>query len=90
MNFQDAIQEIIKIILFYPETIKSVWNQESELTLKDTLADAQEILIKIFQLPIIGGTILEKPFETRINLSKLFEPTRIRNVSRLEEILIIQ
>jgi 5-methylcytosine-specific restriction enzyme subunit McrC len=79
-----------EIILFYPETIKSDQIQESELTLKDTLADGKEILIKIFQLPIIERILLERPFETNINLSKLFEPTRLRLVSRLEEILTIQ
>lgn len=79
-----------EIILFYPEIIKSDQIQESELTLKDTLADGKEILIKIFQLPIIERALLERPFETKINLSKLFEPTRLRLVSRLEEILTDQ
>ena len=79
-----------EIILFYPETIKSDQIQESELTLKDTLADGKEILIKIFQLPIIERILLERPFETKITLSKLFEPTRLRLVSRLEEILTDQ
>jgi len=79
-----------EIILFYPETIKSDQIQESELTLKDTLADGKEIRIKIFQLPIIERILLERPFETKITLSKLFEPTRLRLVSRLEEILTDQ
>lgn len=51
--------EVNEIILFYPNTIKQGQEEETELTIKDALADGKEIFVKAFQLPIINRELLE-------------------------------
>jgi 5-methylcytosine-specific restriction enzyme subunit McrC len=68
--------EVNEIILFYPDTIKKVQEDETELIIKDALADGKEISIKAFQLPIINRELLENNLETKTNLSELFKSTR--------------
>ena len=70
--------EVDEIILFYPNTIKQGQEEETELTIKDALADGKEISIRAFQLPIINRALLETDLETKTDLSELFESTRTR------------
>jgi 5-methylcytosine-specific restriction enzyme subunit McrC len=79
--------EVNEIILFYPNTIKQVQEEETELIIKDALADGKEISIKAFQLPIINRELLENNIETKTNLSELFKSTREGLISKVEKIL---
>ena len=65
--------EVDEIILFYPNTIKQGQEEETELTIKDALADGKEISIRAFQLPIINRALLETDLEAKTDLSELFE-----------------
>ena len=79
--------EVNEIILFYPNTIKQVREEETELIIKDALADGKEISIKAFQLPIINRELLENNLETKTNLSELFKSTREELINKIEKIL---
>lgn len=79
--------EVNEIILFYPNTIKQVQEEETELIIKDALADGKEISIKAFQLPIINRELLENNLEMKTNLSELFKSTREGLINKLEKIL---
>ena len=80
--------EVDEIILFYPNTINQGQEAETELTIKDALADGKEISIKAFQLPIINRELLETDIEIKTDLSELFDPTRKNLITRIEKILI--
>ena len=80
--------DVNEIILFYPNTIKQDHEGATELTIKDTLADGKEILIRTFQLPILNRELLEKELETSIDLKELFEPTKQELKSKIEKILL--
>jgi len=80
--------EVDEIILFYPNTIKQEQNEETELTIKDALADGKEISIRVFQLPIINRAILETDLEAKTNLSERFESTRQELINKIEKILV--
>jgi 5-methylcytosine-specific restriction enzyme subunit McrC len=80
--------EVDEIILFYPNTIKQGQEEETELTIKDALADGKEISIKAFQLPIINRELLETGLETNTDLSELFETTRLELINKIEKILV--
>jgi len=80
--------EVDEIILFYPNTIKQGQEEETELTIKDALADGKEISIRAFQLPIINRELLETDLETKTDLSELFEPTRQVLINKIEKILV--
>jgi 5-methylcytosine-specific restriction enzyme subunit McrC len=79
--------EVDEIILFYPNTIKQGQEEETELTIKDALADGKEISIRAFQLPIINRELLETGLETNTDLSELFESTRQELINKIEKIL---
>lgn len=79
--------EVNEIILFYPNTIKQVQEEETELIIKDALADGKEISIKAFQLPIINRELLENNLETKTNLSELFKSTIGGLINKIEEVL---
>ncbi len=79
--------EVNEIILFYPNTIKKVQNKETELIIKDALANGKEISIKAFQLPIINRELLENNLETKTNISELFKSTKKGLINKIEEIL---
>ena len=78
----------MKIISFYPNTIKQSQEEETELTIKDALADGREIAIKAFQLPIINRDLLEKELIAKTDLSELFEATRQELINKLTQILL--
>jgi 5-methylcytosine-specific restriction enzyme subunit McrC len=80
--------EVDEIILFYPNTIKQGQEEETELTIKDALADGKEISIRAFQLPIINRELLETGLETNTDLSELFETTRLELINKIEKILV--
>jgi len=80
--------EVDEIILFYPNTIKQGQEEETELTIKDALADGKEISIRAFQLPIINRELLETGLATNTDLSELFESTRQELINKIEKILV--
>ena len=80
--------KVDEIILFYPNTIKQSQEEETELTIKDTLADGKEISIRAFQLPIINREILETDLEVKTDLSDLFASTRQELINKIEKILV--
>jgi len=80
--------EVDEIILFYPNTIKQEQEEETELTIKDALADGKEISIRAFQLPIINRKLLETDLATNTDLSELFESTRQELINKIEKILV--
>ena len=80
--------EVNEIILFYPNTIKQGQEEETELTIKDALADGKKIFVKAFQLPIINRELLESDLETKTDLSELFESTKSQLKNKLEKILV--
>ena len=79
--------EVDEIILFYPNTIKQNQEEETELTIKDALANGKEISIKAFQLPIINRELLKTDLEMNNDLSELFESSRQELINKIEEIL---
>jgi len=81
--------EVDEIILFYPNTLKQGQETETELTIKDSLANGKEISIKAFQLPIINKELLEKDLETNTDLSALFESTKQELKNKILNILVL-
>ena len=79
--------EVDEIILFYPNTIKQSQEEETELTIKDALADGKEISIRAFQLPIINRELLLADLVSNTDLSELFEETKQDLKKKLKEIL---
>lgn len=79
--------EVDEIILLYPNTIKQGQEEETELTIKDALADDKGISIRAFQLPIINRALLETDLVTKTDLSELFESTRQELRNKIEKIL---
>ena len=61
--------------------------EETELTIKDALANGKEISIKAFQLPIINKELLRNNLETKTNISELFKSTKKGLINKIEEIL---
>jgi 5-methylcytosine-specific restriction enzyme subunit McrC len=80
--------KVDEVILFYPETIKESQEKETELAIRDALADGKEILIKAFQLPIMNKSLLEGELNMKMDLTGLFETVKWELKNRLEEILI--
>lgn len=80
--------EVDEIILFYPNTIRKNQEEKTELTIKDALAGGKEILIRVFQLPIINAELLEKDLSHKTDLNELFETTRKDLKNKIEEILV--
>ena len=80
--------EVDEIILFYPNTIKQGQEEETELTIKDALADGKEISIRAFQLPIINRALLETDLEAKTDLSELFDSSRQELINKIEKILV--
>jgi 5-methylcytosine-specific restriction enzyme subunit McrC len=78
--------EVDEIILFYPNTLRQDQEEETELTIKDALADEKEISVRAVQLPIINRKLLEVEFNTKLSLKDLFESIRIGLIERLEKI----
>ncbi len=80
--------KVDEIILFYPNTINQSQEEETDLTIKDALADGKEISIRAFQLPIINRVLLDTELVTNTDLSELFESTKQELISKIEKILM--
>jgi 5-methylcytosine-specific restriction enzyme subunit McrC len=80
--------EVNEIILFYPNTIKQSQEEETELIIKDTLADGKEISIRAFQLPIINRELLKADLVMKTDLGELFSLTKQELKNKIEEVLI--
>jgi 5-methylcytosine-specific restriction enzyme subunit McrC len=68
--------KVDEIILFYPNTLKQAQEENTELTIKDALAQDKEISVKAFQLPIINRELLATELEAKSDLNDLFETTK--------------
>ena len=80
--------KINEIKLFYPATIKDHQVNESEIIIKDELADGMDINIKSFQLPIINTELFNQEKVEEKELSKIFNDTRIILIDRIKQILL--
>lgn len=80
--------EVDEIILFYPNTINQLQDGETQLTIKDALANGKEISINAFQLPIISRELMNSKLATKTDLSELFELTRQDLINKIEKILL--
>jgi 5-methylcytosine-specific restriction enzyme subunit McrC len=78
--------EVDKIILFYSNTIKQNQQEETELKIKDALANRKKISIRAFQLPIINRELLESDLNNKTDLSELFESTRQELINKIVEV----
>jgi 5-methylcytosine-specific restriction enzyme subunit McrC len=79
--------EVDEIILFYPNTLKQAQEENTELTIKDALAQDKEISIKAFQLPIINRELLSAELETNADLNDLFETTKEELKTKIKMVL---
>lgn len=77
-----------EIIIFYPNTITKNHEKQTELTIKDALADGKEISIKAFQLPIINRDLLKADIVMNTLLSELFDSTSQKLKEKIEKILV--
>ncbi len=80
--------EVDEIILFYPNTIKQNQAEQTELAIKDALAGGKEILIRVYQLPIINRELFKTEISNKTDLNELFEITRQDLKNKIEEILV--
>lgn len=75
-----------EILLFYPNTYTENQEKSGNLLIKDRLANEKEILIKMYQLPIMNRDLIGKPVDQHVYLSDLFTSTKEQLKARLEEI----
>ena len=79
--------EVDQIILFYPNTLKQDQEKNTQMIIKDALANGKEITIKAFQLPIINREIFEEEYNPKLKLGELFSNVRLNLINRLDLIL---
>ena len=79
--------EVDEIILFYPNTLKQDQEENTQMIIKDALANGKEITIKAFQLPIINREIFEEEYNPKLKLGELFSNVRLNLIDRLDLIL---
>ena len=79
--------EVDEIILFYPNTLKQDQEENTQMIIKDALANGKEITIKAFQLPIINREIFEEEYNPKLKLGELFSNVRLNLINRLDLIL---
>ena len=79
--------EVDEIILFYPNTLKQDQEENTQMIIKDALANGKEITIKAFQLPIINRMIFEEEYNPKLKLGELFSNVRLNLINRLDLIL---
>jgi 5-methylcytosine-specific restriction enzyme subunit McrC len=79
--------EVDEIILFYPNTLKQDQEKNTQMIIKDALANGKEITIRAFQLPIINRTIFEEEYNPRLKLSELLSEVRFELINKLSDIL---
>jgi 5-methylcytosine-specific restriction enzyme subunit McrC len=79
--------DVDEIILFYPNTLKQAQEDNTELTIKDALAQDKEISVKAFQLAIINRELLSSELEAKTELNDLFETTREELKTKIKMVL---
>lgn len=82
--------KINEIKLFYPATIIDHQVNESEIIIKDELADGIKINIKSFQLPIMNIDLINQQNVEEKELSKIFYDTKMKLIDRLKHILVLK
>jgi 5-methylcytosine-specific restriction enzyme subunit McrC len=80
--------KIDQIKLFYPDTVSDYYEKESEIIIKDELADGREINVRAYQLPIINRDLFNSTKNAEIELTKKFYETKIKLIERLKGILM--
>jgi 5-methylcytosine-specific restriction enzyme subunit McrC len=80
--------KINEIKLFYPDTIKGYYEKESEVIIKDELAEGADINIKSYQLPILNRDLINQTDTKEIELTKIFDITRIHLRKRIKGIFL--
>lgn len=80
--------KVKEIILFYPNTWNENSEPETELIIKDKLANEVEIKVTAFQLPIINRALLKLPHASKMPLNQVFNATRDKLKLRLNNILL--
>lgn len=79
--------EVDEIIILYPNTLKQVQEDSTQVIIKDALADGREIVIRAFQLPIINRQIFKEEYDPKLKLSDQFSEVRIGMIKKLRQIL---
>lgn len=76
------------IKLFYPDTVQHYQEKETEIIVRDELADGRDITITAYQLPIIQRDLHKRENTKKLFLSELFEESRVQLRDRLKKILL--
>lgn len=80
--------KVKNIILFYPNTLGKEQEEETEIVIKDALAEDQQITIRAHQVPIINRALFNSvTLSEELHLSQMFLSTKIELEVRLREIL---
>lgn len=79
--------EVDEIIIFYPNTLKQAQEDNTEITIKDALAQDKEISVKAFQLPIINRELFSAELEAKTYLNDLFETTKEELKTKIKMVL---
>jgi 5-methylcytosine-specific restriction enzyme subunit McrC len=77
--------KINEIKLFYPDTIKGYHEIESEVIIKDELANGKDINVKAYQLPIINRELYAQNEIKETELTELFQVTKVKLIERITE-----
>ena len=73
--------------MFYSNTFKQDQEENTQMIIKDALANGKEITIRAFQLPIINRDIFEEEYNPRLKLSELFDEVRFELINKLLDVL---
>jgi 5-methylcytosine-specific restriction enzyme subunit McrC len=79
--------KIEDIALLYPDTIDNYQNDNTGFTIRDEFADQVDVRVTAYQLPVINRDLFFAGAFKGINLSQLFESTRIQLTERIREVL---
>lgn len=76
------------IKLFYPDTVQHYQEKETEIIVRDELAEGRDITITAYQLPIIQRDLHTRENTKKLFLSELFEESRVQLRDRFKKILL--
>lgn len=79
--------EVQDIILFYPNTVLGCQENYTSFRIEDALAANREVLIRAYQVPVLDSDILNSGLNQSKNLKDVFNQTKERLISSLEDIL---
>ncbi len=79
-----------EIILFYPNTVNENLKNETEITIKDCLANGEKILIKIVQLPILDKNVLNQELDLKTDLKILFNLVKQNLIQTIKKSLFVE